>query len=159
MTGYFSKALVLAIAAGLAVGCARNISSNSYDARKVGEASSTFEGVVISVRKVMVEEGDNLEDNKTGALAGTIAGAAVGSTIGGGNAKYVTGGLGALAGGFAGAYAEKALKSQGGLEYTVKLSSGNIKTVVQGLDSPLNVGQPVYLIVSQNGRSRVIARY
>ena len=64
----------------------------------------------------------------------------------------------AAAGAVAGAYAEKALKSQNAMEYVVALENGESKTVVQGLDPTLAVGQKVWLMVSYQGRSRVTAR-
>ncbi|GHU10625.1 hypothetical protein FACS189449_00450 [Alphaproteobacteria bacterium] len=156
------KVLLLSIAlCGLVViisGCARNISSSSYDARKIGATNDTYECVVVKVRKVAVEEGDYLEDNKTGALAGGLIGGLAGAQIGGGNARYATGAAGAVLGAVGGAMAEKALKSQDGLEYIVRLNSGKLKTVVQGMDAPLSVGQLALLIVDHKGRSRVIAR-
>ncbi|GHT96388.1 hypothetical protein FACS1894122_14700 [Alphaproteobacteria bacterium] len=156
------KFLLLSIAlCGLTVlisGCARNISSSTYDARKIGETNDTYECVVVKVRKVAIEEGDYLEDNHTGAMMGAVAGGIGGSFIGGGNARYATAAGGAILGGLAGALAEKGLKSQDGLEYIVRLNSGKLKTVVQGMDSPLSVGQPAILIVDHKGRSRVIAR-
>ncbi|MBR1734644.1 MAG: glycine zipper 2TM domain-containing protein [Alphaproteobacteria bacterium] len=138
-------------------GCARNISSSSYDARKIGAASQTFECVVVSVRKVAVEEGDYLEDNKVGALMGGAAGGVLGNMIGGGRGRTAATVVGALAGAAGGAMAEKHLKSQNGLEYTVKLKSGEMRTVVQGLDNPLYQGQSALLIIDNN-RARVVPK-
>lgn len=138
-------------------GCARNISSSSYDARKIGAASETYECVVVNVRKVMVENGDYLEDNQAGAIMGAAAGGVLGNMIGGGRGRTAATVVGALAGATGGAMAEKHLKSQEGLEYIVKLSSGAMRTVVQGLDNPLSPGQSALLIIDNN-RARVIPR-
>ncbi|MDR2157833.1 MAG: glycine zipper 2TM domain-containing protein [Holosporaceae bacterium] len=138
-------------------GCGRNISSSSYDARTLGSANSTYLCTVVNVRKVMVEEGDYLENNKTGQLVGALAGGVLGNTIGGGRGRVVTTTAGALAGAAAGAYAEKSMKSQEAFEYVVKLSSGELKTIVQGTDTILPVGQSALLIVDHRGRSRLIA--
>ncbi|MBQ7673377.1 MAG: glycine zipper 2TM domain-containing protein [Alphaproteobacteria bacterium] len=138
-------------------GCARNISSSSYDARKVGAASETYECVVVNVRKVAVEEGDYLENNMTGALMGAAAGGVLGNMIGGGRGRTAATVVGALAGAAGGAAAEKHLKSQEGLEYTVKLQSGAMRTVVQGLDNPLYKGQQALLIIDNN-RARVVPK-
>ncbi|GHU17083.1 hypothetical protein FACS189472_03470 [Alphaproteobacteria bacterium] len=156
------KFLLLSVAlCGLTLiitGCARNISSSTYNSAKIGEANDTYECVVVKVRQVALEEGDSLGDNHMGALGGGVVGGLAGSQIGGGNARYATGAAGALLGAVGGAFAEKALKSQDGLEYIVKLNSGKLKTVVQGMDSPLSIGQQAILIVDHKGRSRVIAR-
>ncbi|MDR3179364.1 MAG: glycine zipper 2TM domain-containing protein [Holosporaceae bacterium] len=156
------KILFLTVAlCGTAVlisGCARNISSSTYDAKTLGAATDTYECVVVKVRKVLVEEGERLEENKTGTLVGAIAGGALGNAFGGGRGRVVTTAGGALLGGIGGAFAEKALKSQEGLEYLVKLNSGQMKTIVQSADNPLYPGQLAFLIVDHRGRSRVIPR-
>ncbi|MGL5720645.1 MAG: glycine zipper 2TM domain-containing protein [Alphaproteobacteria bacterium] len=138
-------------------GCARDISSNTYKASHVGEASFTYQGVVANVREVQVEEGERLEENTTGAGLGALAGGVAGYQFGGGRGQIATTAAGAVLGGVAGAYAEKALKSQQGLEYVVRLDNGQIMTVVQGLNPRLNPGQRVLVLVSNAGRSRVVA--
>lgn len=148
--------LVLVFGLFMIGGCARNISSSSYGT--VGSASQTYECTVISVRKVAVTEGDRLEDNKSGALMGAVAGGALGNMIGGGRARIATTAAGALAGGVGGAMLERNMKTQEGLEYVVRLRSGEMRTVVQGLDNPLYRGQKALLIIdeSRGGRSRVV---
>ena len=143
----------------LVTGCARNISSNTYDARTLsGAALNSYPCKVVSVRKIMVEEGDYLEDNKTGALLGAVAGGVAGNMIGQGKGRVLATGLGALAGAAGGAYAEKALKRQEAFEYIVELQDGRMKTVVQGTDTILAPGQEAVLIEGQKGRSRLVAR-
>ncbi|MDR2682074.1 MAG: glycine zipper 2TM domain-containing protein [Holosporaceae bacterium] len=142
----------------LVSGCARQISSSVYDAKTLGAANETFECVVVKVRKVMVEEGERLEDNKTGAVVGAVAGGALGNAIGGGRGRVISTAGGALLGGIGGAFAEKALKSQEGLEYLVRLNSGAMRTVVQSAENPLYPGQAGYLIIDNRGRSRVIPK-
>ena len=152
----FSAALCGALL--LMSGCARNIGANTYDAKTVGGVSSTYPCVVVSSRKVMVEEGENLEDNKTGGIMGAIAGGVLGNAIGAGRGRVITTAAGALGGAAAGAYAEKGLKSQEGIEYIVELKSGGMKTIVQGTDVVLYPGQNALLIVDPRGRSRLIAK-
>ncbi len=137
---------VFGFASVLLTGCARNISGNTYSHQDVyNRAKEGYPGKIISVRKVVVKAGESLEDNKTGMLLGAVAGGLAASTIGGGNAKLVTGALGAMAGGAAGAYAEDALKTQEAYEYVVQLDNGQVRTIVQGLDSLFAVGQRVIL--------------
>lgn len=140
----------------LITGCARNISANTYNARTIGAASNTYSGVIVSMRQVVIEEGDYLEDNKTGAIMGAIAGGVLGNAVGGGRGRTIATAAGALGGAAAGAYAEKNLKAQEGFEYTVKLQSGALKTVVQGKDVALYPGQNVLLIEDPRGRSRLV---
>ncbi|MDR1551649.1 MAG: glycine zipper 2TM domain-containing protein [Holosporaceae bacterium] len=139
-------------------GCARNISSSAYDAQTLGAASSTYPCTVLKVRKVAVEEGERLEDNKAGGIMGAIAGGALGNTVGSGRGRTLATVGGALAGATAGAYAEKRLKSQEAFEYVVELQSGGLRTVVQGTDVALAPGQAALLVIDPNGRARLIAR-
>lgn len=143
----------------LLTGCARNISANTYDARTLsGSSLNSYPCKVVSVRKIMVEEGDYLEDNKTGALLGAVAGGVAGNMIGQGKGRILATGIGALAGAAGGAYAEKALKRQEAFEYIVELKDGRMKTIVQGTDTILAPGQEAVLIEGTKGRSRLVAR-
>lgn len=137
-------------------GCARNISSDTYAAGHVGEASFTYQGVIASARKVKVDEGEYLEDNQTGIGLGALGGGLAGSAIGKGSGNLAAIAGGAVIGGVAGAFAEKALKSQEGMEYAVKLTNGSMMTVVQGMENPMSPGTRVLVMVSQDGRSRVV---
>lgn len=138
------------------VGCARQISPNVYSDSSVGETSSTFRGVVVTKRQVEVAGSDKLQDNTAGGLIGGATGAVAGSAIGGGRGNIAATVLGGLGGAVAGAYAQKALESQQAFEYTIELHNGDMKTVVQGLEPSLSVGQSVLLIVSGKGRSRIV---
>lgn len=142
----------------MAQGCARQISPGTYAAGAVGETSRTYAGTVVHARPVLVEDKEYLEQNGLGLIGGGLGGAYVGSHFGKGQGKDLATIGGAIAGATAGAFAEKALKSQNGMEYIVALHNGESHTVVQGTDPVLGVGQDVYLIISNKGRSRVIPR-
>ena len=141
-------------------GCARNISANSYDARALnGSGMVSHLCTVIKVRTVSVEEGDYLENNQAGMAMGAIAGGLAGNMIGGGRGRVLATGIGAVGGAVGGAYAEKALKSQTGYEYIVRLKNGTLRTIVQGTDTYLQPGQEALLIEgTRNSRPRLIAR-
>ncbi|MCC2646001.1 MAG: hypothetical protein K0R02_66 [Rickettsiaceae bacterium] len=147
--------IFLCIVSFLVTSCASDIQSNAYDSASVGEASFTYQGVVISARKVVVRP-ESLEKNQTGIGVGALAGGVAGNQFGkgGGNLAATVGG--AVLGGVAGAFAERKLKTQEAMEYTVKLTNGQILTTVQGLDNILQIGQAVMVITSHNGRSRII---
>jgi outer membrane lipoprotein SlyB len=145
-----------AIVAVLLSGCARQISSDVYSDTQMGEASRTYAGVVANVRKVQVAP-EKLENNVLGAGAGALGGGLAASHIGGGKGNIAATAAGAIAGAVGGAYAEQMLKTQDALEYVVKLRGGEMRTVVQGPSPAFAVGQPVLVVVAQNGRSRVIA--
>ncbi len=140
----------------LGSGCAREISSNVYSEAHVGEASKTFFGTVVSVRNVTVQGKEKLDENTTGMAMGAIAGGVAGTQFGGGKGQIATTVGGALLGAAAGAFAQKALETQDALEYTVELHNGEIRSIVQGPENPLRVGQPALVMVSRDGRSRVV---
>jgi outer membrane lipoprotein SlyB len=139
-------------------GCARQISSNVYSGAAVGETSTTYPGVIIGARQVTVEDKEYLGDNTLGILGGGAGGAYLGSKIGKGEGNTLATVGGAVVGAVAGAFAEKALKSQNAMEYVVALENGESKTVVQGPDPTMGVGQKVWLMVSYQGRSRLTPR-
>ncbi len=139
-------------------GCTRNISSNNYNSASVGESANTYTGVIISVENVNVSETEKLGENSMGAGLGALGGGLLGSAFGSGNGQLIGMGVGAIAGGIGGAFAEQALGNQQGIKYTVQLDSGIVKSVVQGADNPMRVGQRVFLeesIGANKGRSRV----
>jgi outer membrane lipoprotein SlyB len=140
----------------LGSGCAREISSNVYSEAHVGEASKTFFGTVVNVRNVTVQGKEKLDENTTGMAMGAIAGGVAGTQFGGGYGQIATTVGGALLGATAGAFAQKALETQDALEYTVELHNGEIRSIVQGPENPLRVGQPALIMVSRDGRSRVV---
>ncbi len=152
--------LILCCCELLLTGCARNISANSYDARALnGPGMISHPCKVVKVRTVMVEEGDYIENNKTGMLMGGLAGGLAGNMIGGGRGRTLVTGLGALAGAAGGAYVEKTLKSQQAYEYTVRMTNGSMRTIVQGMDTYLQPGQDALLFEgTRNGRPKLIAR-
>lgn len=152
----FMQASLLAVSAATLHGCARDISSSSYADSNVGDVSTSYRGMIISARQVNVTGGDNLSDNTAGIVGGGALGALAGSQIGKGRGAVAGAvGIGAL-GAVAGALAEKELKKQPGMEYTVELQNGKIKTIVQGMEPRFAAGQKVLLMVNPNGRSRVV---
>ncbi len=148
--------MVVCSTAAMLSGCAREISSNVYSDSHVGEASRTFRGIVVSVREIEVTNAEKLQENTAGILAGGVGGGVVGHQFGKGGGNTAATAAGALLGAVAGAYAEKALSSQTALEYIVELSTGEMRTVVQGKDAKYAPGQRILLIVGQQGRSRII---
>lgn len=138
--------------------CAREISSNVYSADHVGEASVTYSGVITHARQVDVEDSERLQDNGLGIIGGGVGGALAGSQIGRGRGNTTATIGGALAGATIGAIAEKAMKRQTGMEYIVQLDNNQTVTIVQGPNPTFYVGQQVYVLVGQQGRSRLIPR-
>lgn len=135
--------------------CARKISSDVYVANHVGEVSTTYQGVIKNVRQVCVDGSESLGGNQTGIAGGVIAGGLVGNAISG---KFVPTAAGAIAGAIGGSLIEKKLKQQSAFEYIVEIQNGALMTIVQGTDNAFCIDQPVYVIVSQCGRSRIISQ-
>ncbi len=148
-----SKIALLVMGIALFTSCARQISSDVYTSRQVGEVSTTLAGYIKNVREVCMEQSEQLEDNGLGLAGGGVAGGVIGHAIGRGNLLPTA--AGAIAGAVTGSLVEKKLKQQIALEYIVELENGALITVVQGRDHIFNIGQPVYVIVSQSGRSRI----
>ena len=144
--------LTVLLTTALLTSCVKPISSNIYSTRQVGEVSTTYSGVVKNVREIVVEKSD------TGA--GTVGGAAVGGIAGSsiGRGGFLPTAAGALIGAVGGNLIEGRLNKQTALEYIIEINNGQLLTVVQGADPIYDVGQPVYVIVSQAGRSRITAR-
>ncbi len=151
------KALTVAIVLPTAVmlsGCASRIGANQYAAAGVGESMTSYTGTVIAKRTVQVDESQRPGGSGAGAAVGGMAGATIGTGIGAGrgNVAGILGG--ALVGGIIGAVAEDHLGKQTGFEYTVQLDRGELKTLVQGTDIDIAVGQRVLYHESNKGVSR-----
>ena len=105
--------LAALLAGGLAVsGCARQISSDSYEGRAAGEVQRTYMGTIENVRVVEIQESDTLERNKTGQLLGGLAGGVAGARFGDGIGQVLASVGGAIAGAFVGSLAEQEIKRQ-----------------------------------------------
>ncbi len=157
MNVFFSRS-ILCLFVGLSIfstACGRQISPEVYGSNAVGEASITLPGTILQVRMVKVQENEYIEHNRAGIIAGTFAGASAVNPHGTG--RPLTTVTGAIAGGAAGAFTEKFLKNQMGVEYVIQLENGEVMSVVQGAKPLLELGQKVWLIKS-NIRSRVIIR-
>ena len=145
--------ILILVGTAFLTSCARNISSETYAAVQVGEAAMTYTGVIKNVREVVVQHGEELGDNGLGIAGGGIAGGTIASAAGKGH--WAPTAIGAVGGAIAGAFLEKKLKQQKALEYVVQLDNGDLMTVVQGLDQSFYISQPVFVIVSPYGRSRI----
>lgn len=147
------KWILLAVNTVLLASCARNIDSDVYASRQVGEVSTTYPGIIRNARAVCVEQGGQLEENGLGIAGGGVAGGVLGNAIGRG--RFAPTAAGVIAGAVAGSLVEKKLKQQMAFEYVVELYNGSLMTIVQGRDQMFNIGQPVYVMISPFGRSRI----
>jgi outer membrane lipoprotein SlyB len=109
---------VLAVVAGIELtACTPNISPDVVSASGANQVQNAEEGTVISKRAVTVKPNNTAVGTLTGAGLGAIGG----SQIGGGDTRYATGLIGAVAGGLAGSMIQDKLTTQKGIEYVVKL--------------------------------------
>lgn len=128
--------------------CQSDINSNQYATSSVGRANAASECSVLSVRPVSVKSNNGL-----GTIIGSVAGGVAGYSIGSGSTAHNLGAIGgAVLGGVAGNAAQGALSSQGGYEYVVKLSNGQVMTVTQGTDTLLTPGQRCMLLFGNPSR-------
>lgn len=150
----FNKSISISLIVSLLflAGCSTSeFSGNRYDASSVGEVAKTDRGYVLSLRKVELKPANS----PVGTALGAVGGGLLGSMFGGGGGKILTATAGAVAGGVAGNAIGS--KSEDGIEYTVKLDNGSIITIAQGTSPSISVGQRVYVINSNKGRSRIVA--
>lgn len=149
MRYFLSTMLTLCLLVGL-TGCNSDISPNDYSSDAAGVVAKVVPGEVLSKRVVNVKT-----DTGVGKVAGAVAGGIAGSAIGGGRGALLGVVGGAVLGGVLGEHVEDAVNTQKAYEYIVKLSTGDIITITQGLSTDLAVGQKVLLLYGV--RSRLIA--
>ena len=143
--------LFVIITTGLA-GCASNLSGDTYSRSEVRTAQQVEYGEIITLRPVQIEG----TKTPVGAGAGAAVGGIAGSSMGGGKGSYIMTVIGAVAGGMAGAAVEEGVTRSQGVEITVRLDSGRVLAIVQGLSphEEFSVGDQVR-VLSRGGTSRV----
>ena len=143
--------LLLLLATGL-VGCASNLSGDTYSRSDTRRAQQVEYGEIVNLRPVQIEG----TKTPVGAGAGTVVGGIAGSSLGGGKGSAIMAVIGAVAGGMAGAAVEEGVTRSQGAEITVKLDSGRTVAIVQGLSphEKFAVGDQVR-VLSSGGSSRV----
>ncbi|GAA5214399.1 glycine zipper 2TM domain-containing protein [Corallincola platygyrae] len=130
------KILIVSIVATatLLAGCAPSSQTgSSYNREEARRVQQVRVGQVIDVQVV------NIEGTKTGAggAAGAVAGGIAGSAVGDGKGSDLAAVAGAVIGAAIGAMAEESLTEKQGHEYTIRLESGDIISVVQAFDPEL----------------------
>ena len=120
--------LILLMATGL-VGCASNLSGESYSRSEARSVQQVEYGIIEQLRPVKIE------GTKTpiGAGAGALVGGIAGSGVGSGRGSNVMAVIGALAGGMAGAAIEEGVTRTQGVEITIKMNKGGTIAIVQAL--------------------------
>lgn len=139
--------------------CAPKLGGSDYSIADVGANSTSLRGTITSIRVVNLVATDANKPG-VGAVAGGLAGAVTGNVVS--NHGPFTTMAGGLLGAAAGHFAEQALTNQEGFEYTVNLDNGEVKTIAQGAEPRMAVGQRVLVVLNNKGvggqeaRSRVV---
>ncbi len=149
-----NTAVALVAGAALAVtGCASNQGARDYKTSEVGQITRVEEGTIVSSEAITIEGREGV----MGAVAGAVIGGIAGSQVGGGDASKTVGGVaGAVGGGVIGREIEKSATKKPGFRYTVRMTDGELITIVQGGDVAMANGTPVYVQYGQ--RARVVPR-
>lgn len=159
MTHVFRGAVLVPVAVVVAVGlaaCARQISPDVVEGPTVGQVVQTELGYIQNARLVQVQESDQLQGNTLGIAVGGATGGLLGNQIGHGWGRILATGAGALAGATLGAITQKELTNQPAMEYVFRSDTGQLYTIVQGVEPRLAPGQRVYLQQGSSGRARVV---
>lgn len=134
MVGIVGRSVIVGIVlltAALLSGCVSSKAGDVYSRDQARTEQSVRMGTIEAVREVQIEG----TKSGLGAVAGGVTGGIAASTIGHGTGSAVAAAVGAIAGGFAGAAAEEGITRNSGVELTVKLDSGQMIAVVQGVDT------------------------
>jgi outer membrane lipoprotein SlyB len=139
--------------------CAPKLGGSDYAMADVGANSLSLRGTIVAIRTVNINASQPNQPG-VGAAVGAVSGAVIGNVVS--NHGPFTTLAGGLLGGVGGHYAEQALTSQEGFEYTVELENGQVQTIAQGAEPRMSVGQRVIVVLNNKGvngqgaRSRVI---
>lgn len=147
-------AMVIALAGTLGACASSQMSSNTVSRDDVGRIDRSVSGVIIDARQVTIGG----TKSGTGAVVGGVVGAAAGSQIGGGRDDRILAGIvGATAGALIGDAVEEGTTQQPGIEYAIRLDSGEVIYVVQPADYVIRNGSRVDVVYG-GGRARVVPR-
>ena len=138
--------------------CATGVDSISHRNPHGTTQSNTYSvnyGKIVDIKSVNLE---GYHDG-LGTYGGGIVGHEVGRTLGGGSGSGVAGAVVGVAGAIAGRAVQKKATSQQGVELTIEYENGDVIAVVQPkADKPLQLDDPVRVLVPRNGPARVERR-
>lgn len=146
----FTKLAGAMLVVATLAGCAHSTSGSVYSREEARQEATVRMGTLESVRAVTIEG----TKTPVGTLAGGAVGGIAGSSIGSGRGSAIGAVLGAVAGGLVGSAAEEGVTRKAGVELTVRLDNGELRSIVQDADEDFRVGERVRL-VSQSGVTRV----
>ncbi|MCA8169353.1 glycine zipper 2TM domain-containing protein [Burkholderia gladioli] len=129
-------------------------SADVYSASQAQREQTVRLGTIESVRAVRIES-DTGAGSTLGTLGGGALGAVAGSAIGGGKGSILTAIAGGLAGAVAGNAIGQGMSSANGVEITVRLDNGDLRSITQAATPEVfRAGDRVRLL-SSSGVTRV----
>ena len=138
---------IVFLSVSLVAGCSTNSRPSYYSTTDSRTAQTVRLGTVVSVHEVSMHN----EANPIFTAAGAGIGGVAANTIGGGSGKTIATIVGAIAGGAAAHFGQKAI-SQNGYDITVQLDDSNsLITIVQAADVQITKGQRVRVVTGGNG--------
>ncbi len=140
-------ALTLLAATLTLAGCGPSYSPNTYASNAVQQAAKVEEGVIVGVRPVQISA-----QGTVGGVAGAAAGGVAGSQVGVGPTSAFGAIGGSVLGGIAGVATEHIVGDANGFEYIVREANGDMVSVAQKDEKPLNLGQKVLVIAGPQAR-------
>lgn len=144
------KRLFAAVTVAALAACTTT-SPDVIDKNQAQRLSTVQDGVILSIRPVVVEG----SQSGIGATAGGIAGGVAGSTVGGHREGVVVGVIGAVVGGVVGNAVERFGTREEAVELLIQLKNGERRSIVQAkAGETLNPGDSV-ILVTTGGKVRV----
>ncbi|MDQ2103671.1 outer membrane lipoprotein, partial [Azospirillum isscasi] len=141
------------IAAGILAGCTPNYSPNTYAASATQQANKVERAVVIGFRQVKIST-----NGTVGAVTGGAAGGVLGSQSGTIGLNAALGAVGGTAiGSLLGTSIEHVTGDTTGWEYIVRKPDGELLSVTQREEKPIEIGQKVLVIAGS--QARIVADY
>ncbi|WP_353858438.1 hypothetical protein [Azospirillum formosense] len=142
-----------ALVAGILAGCTPNYSPNTYAASATQQANKVERAVVIGFRQVKIST-----NGTVGAVTGGAAGGVLGSQSGTFGINAALGAVGGTAiGGLLGTSIEHVTGDTTGWEYIVRKPDGELLSVTQREEKPIEIGQKVLVIAGS--QARIVADY
>jgi len=144
--------LILVSSSILTIGCVGHLDGQTYDRDQARRVQQIQYGVIRDITPVVLEG----TQSHVGSIAGAIVGGLAGSAIGKGRGSTIAAVVGAVAGGVAGNAAEEKLTRSQGMEFIIRLDSGNTIAIVQehNPNADFLVGDHIK-IISVDGESRI----
>ena len=145
--------LPAAVIAGILAGCTPNYSPNTYAASATQQANKVERAVVIGFRQVKIST-----NGTVGAVTGGAAGGVLGSQSGAFGINSALGAVGGTTiGSLLGTSIEHVTGDTTGWEYIVRKPDGDLLSVTQKDEKPIDIGQKVLVIAGS--QARIVADY